>query len=65
MIDVNQIRDPNIAMYGLSGADEAYTIYYDETNNIRRLHVRPDGLNVGDPKCFVIAGIATADRFAI
>ncbi|MBR1177086.1 DUF3800 domain-containing protein [Bradyrhizobium sp. KB893862 SZCCT0404] len=58
MIDVNQIRDPDIALHGLTRADECYTIYYDETNNIRRLHVRADGLNVAEPKCFVIAGIA-------
>ena len=58
MIDVNQIRDPDIALHGLTRADEPYTIYYDETNNIRRLHVRTDDLNVGEPKCFVIAGIA-------
>ena len=58
MIDVNLIRDREIALHGLSKADDAYTIYYDETNNIRRLHVRPDGLNVREPKSFVIAGIA-------
>ncbi|WP_024921356.1 MULTISPECIES: DUF3800 domain-containing protein [unclassified Afipia] len=58
MIDVNQIRDPDIALHGLTRTDERYTIYYDETNNIRRFHVRPDGLNVAEPKCFVIAGIA-------
>ncbi|MDB5620401.1 DUF3800 domain-containing protein [Tardiphaga sp.] len=58
MIDVNQIRDANIALHGLTRADETYTFYYDETNNIRRLHVRADGLNVSDPKCFVIAGVA-------
>lgn len=58
MIDVNEIRDREIELHGLAKADEAYTIYYDETNNIRRLHIRPDGLNVGEPKSFVIAGIA-------
>lgn len=58
MIDVNLIRDSDIALHGLTKADEAYTIYYDETNNIRRLHVRADGLNVSEPKYFVIAGIA-------
>jgi hypothetical protein len=57
MIDVNQIRDPDIARHGLTRVDEPYTIYYDETNNIRRLHIRTDGLNVREPKCFVIAGI--------
>lgn len=58
MIDVNLIRDPDIALHGLIKADDVYTIYYDETNNIRRLHVRADGLNVSEPKYFVIAGIA-------
>lgn len=58
MIDVNQLRDPDIALHGLVRADECYTIYYDETNNIRRLHLRADGLNVGEPKCFLIGGIA-------
>lgn len=58
MIDVNDIRDLDIQMNGLTGMDEAYTIYYDETNNIRRLHVTPDGLNVREPKCFVLGGIA-------
>ncbi|GEQ99283.1 hypothetical protein JCM17844_29200 [Iodidimonas gelatinilytica] len=57
-IDVNTLRDPVIQMNGLFNADAVYTIYYDETNNIRRLHVRPDGLNVGHPECFVVGGIA-------
>jgi hypothetical protein len=58
MIDVNEIRDREIRLHELTKADEIYTMYYDETNNIRRLHVRPDGLNVKEPKCFVIGGIA-------
>jgi hypothetical protein len=57
-IDVNGVRDPLIAMNGLTGTDGAYTFYYDETNNIRRLHVTPDGLNVRDPMCFVLGGVA-------
>jgi hypothetical protein len=44
MNDVNALRDPEIAMYGLDTADEIYTFYYDETNNIRRLHVTPKPL---------------------
>jgi hypothetical protein len=58
MIDASFIRDSEIALHGLNKLDEAYTIYYDETNNIRRLHVRADGLNVREPKCFVVGGIA-------
>ena len=38
-IDVNEVRDPLIAFNGLTRADDVYTFYYDETNNIRRLHV--------------------------
>lgn len=58
MVDINTIRDPAIQMHGLLKADEKYTLYYDETNNIRRLYVKPDGLNVAELNCFVIAGIA-------
>jgi hypothetical protein len=58
VVDVNWIRDREIALHGLTAADTEYTIYYDETNNIRRLHVRSDGLNVREPKCFVVGGIA-------
>ncbi|MCZ4072806.1 DUF3800 domain-containing protein [Agrobacterium sp. LMR679] len=47
-----------IALHGLAKADRAYVMYYDETNNIRRLHVRPDGLNAPEPQCFVIGGVA-------
>lgn len=58
LIDVNEIRDPAIGLYGLANADVVYTIYHDETNNIRRPHVRSDGLNVRTPKCFVLGGVA-------
>lgn len=57
-IDVNVVRDPVIALNGLTRADDAYTFYYDETNNIRRLHVTSEGLNVRDPMCFVLGGVA-------
>jgi hypothetical protein len=58
MIDVNALRKFDVALNELAGADAVYAIYYDETNNIRRLHTRADGLNVSQPKYFVIAGIA-------
>ncbi len=54
------MRDLVIALHGLMTADRAYVMYYDETNNIRRLHVRPDGLNVPNPQCFVVGGVAHA-----
>lgn len=57
MIDINMMRDPAIQLNGLHDADKSYTFYYDETNNIRKLHIKPDGLNVNQPKCFVLGGI--------
>lgn len=58
MIDVDEMRDAAIRMSGLTKANAPYTLYYDETNNVRRLHVTPDGFNVPEPKCFVLGGIA-------
>lgn len=58
MTDFNPMRALIIEAYGLTNADAPYTLYYDETNNIRRLLVTPDGLNVREPMCFVLGGIA-------
>ncbi|EBA14047.1 DUF3800 domain-containing protein [Roseobacter sp. CCS2] len=60
MVDVNDIRNPAIALGGLTGLDRVFTFHYDETNNIRRLHLTPNGLNVRAPQCFVLGGIAHA-----
>jgi hypothetical protein len=57
MVDVNDIRDAAIARAGLSGLDRPFTFHYDETNNIRRLHLTPEGLNVRAPHCFVLGGV--------
>ncbi len=57
-IDVNEMRDLAILAHGLIQADAVYTLYYDETQNVRRLHVTPEGLNVRAPQCFVLGGIA-------
>jgi len=58
MIDINEMRDVAIRFNGLEGADKRYTLYYDETNNIRKLHIKPEGLNVRRPECFVLGGVA-------
>lgn len=57
MIDVDEIRDPQIQMFGLTGADTVYTFYHDETNNIRKLHIDEQGLNVPELKTFVLGGV--------
>jgi hypothetical protein len=58
LINVNEMRDPTIQLHGLTKVDDEYTLYYDETNNIRRLYVTPHGFNVREPMCFVLGGIA-------
>ncbi len=57
-MDIDNLRRLDIQLHGLHRADAPYTLYYDETNNIRRLHVTADGLNVDKPGCFVLAGVA-------
>jgi hypothetical protein len=57
MIDVNKIRDVIIATHDLPNVDKAYTFYYDETNNVRKLHLTPDGMNIRKPECFVLGWI--------
>lgn len=56
-LDINEIRDPHIITYGLTRANERYTFYYDETNNIRKLYIGAKGLNINDLKVFVLGGI--------
>ncbi|MCL4065587.1 hypothetical protein M3484_03230 [Pseudomonas sp. GX19020] len=58
MFDINIIRRPILEMSYLPNIDQAYTMHYDETNNIRRLHLTPGGLNVRSPQCFVLGGVA-------
>lgn len=57
-IDVNKHRNAELALHGLLKADDVYTLYYDETNNHRLLRIGPAGLNVREPRCFVLGGIA-------
>lgn len=44
-------------MHGLSKADEVYTFYHDETNNIKKLRLSAKGLNVAEPATFVLGGV--------
>lgn len=57
-INVNKHRNAELALHGLLKADDVYTLYYDETNNHRLLRIGPAGLNVREPQCFVLGGIA-------
>ena len=44
-------------MHGLYKADAAYTFYHDETNNIKKLRLNAQGLNVAEPAVFVLGGV--------
>lgn len=55
--EFQKLRSMEIEMHGLRNVDEQYTFYYDETNNIRKLHVRNGRLNVVDLNDFVLGGI--------
>ena len=57
MIEVDEIRNMAIKLHGFDKIDENYTFYYDETNNIGHLLIKPNGLNIQDPKCYVLGGI--------
>lgn len=57
MIDIDEIRDAHIGAFGLSKADEPYTFYHDETNNIKKLRLDAQGLNVAEPAIFGLGGI--------
>lgn len=58
MVDIDKIRDALIKGHGLSKADAVYTFYHDETNNIKKLHLTSQGLNVAEPSIFVLGGVA-------
>lgn len=55
--DVNEMRKPFIEYEKLECVDDEFTFYYDESNNIRKLHLTPKGLNVEKSCNFVLAGI--------
>lgn len=57
MIDVNPMRDAILEAFPMHNVDGAYCFYYDETNNVRKLHLTPDGMNIRRPDCFVLGGI--------
>jgi len=56
-MDIDVLRGPQIEMHGLTGADEIYTFYHDETNNVRKLELKPGGFNVAALNVFVLGGV--------
>lgn len=54
---MDKITEDLCKMHNLTNTDEIYTFYYDETNNIRKLILKEDGLNIPQENNFVLAGI--------
>jgi len=57
LVDIDEFREFQIRLYGLTKTNESYTFYHDETNNIRKLHIAAQGLNVAVLKVFILGGV--------
>lgn len=57
MIDIDDWREKQIQLHGLTGTDVKATFYYDETNNIRKLYIGTQGLNVAELNVFILGGV--------
>ena len=56
--EIENAVDLSRRMFNLKNTEKAYTFYYDETNNIRKLHIREDQkLNVSNLGNFVLGGV--------
>ncbi len=63
VLDVNKMRGREVT--ALPGVDRSFTIFYDETNNIRKLYLTEDGFNVVTHENFVLGGVALREGQAI
>lgn len=57
MIDIDAMRAPILMAHPLPGVDDRYCFYFDETNNVRKLYLTSDGMNIRRPEIFVLGGI--------
>ncbi|WP_050385878.1 DUF3800 domain-containing protein [Bradyrhizobium pachyrhizi] len=56
-MDIDKLRKAEIQRHELTAADDVYTFYHDETNNIIRLRIVEGRLNVAKLKVFVLGGV--------
>lgn len=62
-IDISRLRHSSLDY--MPNIHKAYTLYYDETNNIRRLALTETGLNHEALDCFVLGGVALGPGTAL
>lgn len=55
--EIGKLRALNVLAYPHIDFDATYTVYYDETNNFRKLNIRVDGFNNPLEKNFVLGGV--------
>lgn len=61
MIDVDERRSMTLSLHRLQNIDCPYRFFYDETNNVRKLHIRDGTMNVAAAEPFVLGGIVDAE----
>lgn len=54
-VEASRLAPPDPRRYG---TDNSYILFYDETNNVRKLRLRENGLNIKKCDSFVLGGIA-------
>lgn len=57
-MDYTQAHEYIVGMGQVTNMDECFSLYYDETNNIRTFKLRDDGFNYDERAFYVIGGIA-------
>ncbi|RUA05640.1 MAG: hypothetical protein DSY43_04195 [Gammaproteobacteria bacterium] len=57
MIDIGETRRFTKLMAPEANFDEKYTFYYDETNNIRKFHIKDYDFNAAFTENFVLGGV--------
>lgn len=62
--DTESLRLKQIELHNLKNTDKIFTVFYDETNNIRKLYVTDNGqLNVRELNNFVLGGVAYCGEY--
>lgn len=55
--EVREVRKMSEQMFGLKELDSKFKFFYDETNNIRRFHLKEDKFNESIKTNFILGGI--------
>ena len=62
IMDVTREREELKSLYNNSGIDNKYYFYYDESGNIRKLHIDKNNFNVEICDYFVLGGLVFSEK---